>query len=338
MTEQKGYSNVHNWLEKIAGARILVVGDVMLDRYYFAEVTRISPEGPVPVARVRSCRNTLGGAANVAHNLARLGCKVWLAGISGADENRSILDEKFASLQIDPAGLLKIDRPTTTKVRVIGGHQQMIRLDFEEPVPLTGALEKKLTAAIRQILELKPDAVILSDYAKGVCTTGLCRGLIQACRQRQIPLVVDPKGAHWQKYRGAYLVTPNVKELGEACRSAVRNEDKPVETLGQAIRQRFDFGALMVTRSEKGLSLLADGPPVHIPTYAREVFDVSGAGDTVAAVMGAALAAGLNAPVAAHLANLAAGVVVGKLGTYAISREELAAALQEVQSPEEWEV
>lgn len=328
---------MHRWIEKIAAARILVVGDVMLDRYYFADVTRISPEGPVPVALVKQCKNTLGGAANVAHNLARLGCRVILAGVAGEDENRAILEGKFQALGIDASGLQKAHRPTTTKVRVIGGHQQMIRLDFEDAGAVPRALEQKLAAYVRQQIATGIDAVILSDYAKGVCTPGLCRQVIQACRQQDIPLVVDPKGAHWQKYKGAPLVTPNVKELGEACRSLVRNEDKLIEALGTSIRQRFGFGSLMVTRSEKGLSLLADGSAVHIPTYAREVFDVSGAGDTVAAVMGAALAAGLKPAVAAHLANLAAGVVVGKLGTYAISGDELDAALALVANQKEWE-
>lgn len=328
---------MHPWLEKIAARRVLVIGDAMLDRYYFAEVARISPEGPVPVALVKSTKNTLGGAANVAHNLARLGCSVALAGISGDDENRRILDDKLDALGIAHDGLIRVARPTTTKVRVIGGHQQMIRLDFENTEPISRSVEKKLLGYIEGQLLAGVDAIILSDYAKGVCAPALCRKIIESCRERNVPLVVDPKGAQWKKYRGAYLVTPNVKELSEACRTSVRNEDKAIVALGEGIRQRFDFGALMVTRSEKGLSLLASADPVHIPTYAREVFDVSGAGDTVAAVMGAALAAGLKTLTAAHLANLAAGVVVGKLGTYAISADELNDALSEVQRPEEWE-
>ena len=328
---------MHPWLERIAAARVLVVGDVMLDRYYFAEVSRISPEGPVPVALVKDCKNTLGGAANVAHNLARLGCRVSLCGLGGDDENRAILERKLSALDIDATGLLKTGRPTTTKVRVVGGHQQMLRLDFEETGAATRKQEKQLISAIRQKLDSGIDAVILSDYAKGVCSPSLCRAIIQACRQANIPLVVDPKGANWKKYLGAYLVTPNVKELAEASRSPVVNDDFSIELLARTIRRRFAFGALMVTRSEKGLSLLADDSVTHIPTYAREVFDVSGAGDTVAAVMGAALAAGLKPSTAAHLANLAAGVVVAKLGTYAISAAELATALAEIQHPEEWE-
>ena len=328
---------MHPWLEKIAASRVLVIGDIMLDRYYFAEVNRISPEGPVPVARVKETKNTLGGAANVAHNLARLGCQVSIAGVSGDDENRQILDRKFNALGIGHAGLLKIPRPTTTKVRVIGGHQQMLRLDFEESGKISRSVENRLLAYLMRQLEGKVDAVILSDYAKGVCSPALCRNVIQACRQRQVPLVVDPKGSQWLKYKGAFLVTPNVKELGEASRVKVRNDDKLIVAVGAKIRQRFGFESLMVTRSEQGLTLMGADEPVHIPTYAREVFDVSGAGDTVAAVMGAALAAGLKAATAAHLANLAAGVVVGKLGTYAISGAELDAALAEVERLEDWE-
>ena len=328
---------MHPWLDRIAATRVLVIGDVMLDRYYFADVTRISPEGPVPVARVKETKNTLGGAANVAHNLARLGCRVSVAGISGEDENRQILDKKFNSLGISHAGLLKIQRPTTTKVRVIGGHQQMLRLDFEDSDRISRTVEQRLIAYLIRQLDAGLDAVILSDYAKGVCSPALCQAVIQECKLRAMPLIVDPKGASWQKYKGAFLVTPNVKELSEASRAAVRNEDKNIVSLGSTLRQRFGFGSLMVTRSEKGLSLMTEGEPVHIPTYAREVFDVSGAGDTVAAVMGAALAAGLQMVAAAHLANLAAGVVVGKLGTYAISAAELDAALAQVQHPEEWE-
>ena len=328
---------MHPWLERIAEARLLVVGDVMLDRYYFAEVSRISPEGPVPVALVKDCKNTLGGAANVAHNLARLGCQVSLCGISGDDENRAILERKLTTLGIDATDLLKTGRPTTTKVRVIGGHQQMLRLDFEETGATSRKQEKQLIGAIRKKLDSGVDAVILSDYAKGVCSSSLCRALIQACRQVNIPLVVDPKGANWKKYLGAFLVTPNVKELAEASRSPVFNDDFSIELLARTIRRRFAFDVLMVTRSEKGLSLFGEDRVTHIPTYAREVFDVSGAGDTVAAVMGAALAAGLKPGAAAHLANLAAGVVVAKLGTYAISAVELEAALAEIQHPEEWE-
>lgn len=328
---------MHPWLEKIAASRVLVIGDIMLDRYYFAEVNRISPEGPVPVARVKETKNTLGGAANVAHNLARLGCQVSIAGVSGDDENRQILDRKFNALGIGHAGLLKIPRPTTTKVRVIGGHQQMLRLDFEESGKISRSVENRLLAYLMRQLEGKVDAVILSDYAKGVCSPALCRNVIQTCRQRRVPLIVDPKGAQWRKYKGAFLVTPNVKELGEASRMKVRNDDKTIVLVGERIRQRFGFESLMVTRSEQGLTLMGSEEPVHIPTYAREVFDVSGAGDTVAAVMGAALAAGLKAAAAAHLANLAAGVVVGKLGTYAISGAELDAALAEVERLEDWE-
>ena len=323
---------MHQWLDKIAGARVLVIGDVMLDRYYFADVTRISPEGPVPVAQVKETENMLGGAANVAHNLARLGCKVSVAGISGDDENRRILDHKFNALGIGHAGLLKIPRPTTTKVRVIGGHQQMIRLDFEDAGRIVRSVEQRLTAYLLRQMDVGLDAVILSDYAKGVCVPGLCRKVIQACRECRIPLVVDPKGDQWQKYKGAFLVTPNVKELSEVSHVTVCNEDKNIVALGSAIRQRFGFDSLMVTRSEQGISLISDGEPIHIPTYAQEVFDVTGAGDTVIAVSSLCLAAGVPTLAACIIANYAAGIVVGEVGASAVSKEELEAAVAKHQT------
>lgn len=322
----------------MASVRVLVLGDVMLDRYYFADVSRISPEGPVPVALVRSVSNQPGGAANVAHNLARLGCRVSVAGVTGEDGDRQILDREFNAMGITHAGLLRTQRPTTTKVRVIGGHQQMLRLDFEDSVRVAPALEQRLKAYLQRQLDAGLDAVILSDYAKGVCTPGLCRSAIEACRRHGVPLIVDPKGASWQKYKDAFLVTPNLRELGEVCRTAVNNDDGEIERRGKAIRSKFGFGSLLVTRSEKGLSLVSGNPPLHVPACAREVFDVCGAGDTVVAVMGAALAAGLEPAAAARLANLAAGVVVGKVGTYAIRAAELEEALGQQPRPGEWQV
>ena len=325
-----------NVVEKIRNQRVLVIGDAMLDRYYFAEVTRISPEGPVPVALVKDEKRTLGGAANVAHNLALLGCRVSLAAISGDDENRGYLIQKLDKAGIEHTNLLKTaNRPTTTKLRVIGGHQQMLRLDFEKTEALTTGQEKKLRDGILKQLDEDINAVLLSDYAKGVCTTEICTSVIHRCHERNIPLVVDPKGTHWKKYSGASLVTPNVKELGEVAGAKIMNTDEQVAKWANKVRQKFDFQAIAVTRSEKGLSLLTDDAALHIPTYAQEVFDVSGAGDTVAAVLAASLAAKIDLVSAVHLANLAAGLVVGKLGTYAISHTELAEALARMSQCEE---
>ena len=218
------------------------------------------------------------------------------------------------------------DRPTITKTRVIGGHQQILRLDFEESAPVKGKLEAALLDYIRSLAPVV-DSIILSDYAKGVCTPRLCQTVIQEGARQGKPVIIDPKGNDWRKYKGAYLVTPNLKELGEAAKTDLANADNPVERLAKRLRSRFQLASLLVTRSEKGMSLINEADSVHIPTMAQEVFDVSGAGDTVVAVLGAALADGMKQADAAQLANMAAGVVVGKLGTYAISREELIEAV-----------
>ncbi len=307
---------------------VLVVGDVMLDRYYFGEVKRISPEAPVPVTRVTHEHATLGGAGNVANNLASLGGKVLLAGIAGADEGRRRLDGLLSAAGIDGGGLVSDGRPTTVKLRVLGGHQQMLRLDFEDSRPVGGKTETALKNFVSQAVRSgRVQAVVISDYAKGLCTARLCQHTVRECAARGVPLVVDPKGLNWRKYAGTPYITPNLKELGEAARTEAANDDRAVKALADKVRKRYNIANLIVTRSEKGLSVLSDDRAVHISTTAQEVFDVSGAGDTVAAVLGAALAAGVELIDAARLANLAAGIVVGKLGTYAVKREELLAAV-----------
>lgn len=317
---------------------VLVVGDVMLDRYYFGEVKRISPEAPVPVTRVTHEHATLGGAGNVANNLASLGCQVVLAGLAGNDEGRRRLDELLAAVGINGGGLVDDGRPTTVKLRVLGGHQQMLRLDFEDSRPVGGKAETALKNFISQAVESgRIQAVVISDYAKGLCTARLCQHAVKVCASRGVPLVVDPKGLHWRKYAGTPYITPNLKELGEAAGTEAANDDRRVTALGEKVRKRYGIANLIVTRSEKGLSVLAGDRAEHISTTAQEVFDVSGAGDTVAAVLGAALAAGVGLGDAARLANLAAGIVVGKLGTYAVKRAELVTAVNQAtgQQPKE---
>jgi len=316
----------------IRSVKVLVVGDVMLDRYYFGEVKRISPEAPVPVTRVLEEHSTLGGAANVAHNLARIGAQVELAGVVGGDENNRELSRLLLQAGIGSAGLITDQRPTITKLRVLGGHQQMLRLDFEDNRPLSKGIEKKLKQYMsKAITEGAVQAVVISDYAKGVCTPLLCQFLIKECTRLGIPLIVDPKGSNWKKYSGAPLITPNLKELGEAAKEEIANEDSRVKKLADKLRKRFALESIIATRSEKGLSIINDNQAVHISTCAQEVFDVSGAGDTVVAVLGAALAGGLALADAANLANLAAGIVVGKIGTYAVQRDELVQAVQQYQ-------
>ncbi|MEN6414732.1 MAG: D-glycero-beta-D-manno-heptose-7-phosphate kinase [Veillonellales bacterium] len=325
----RNYNKIKAFVEEqVTQCTVLVVGDVMLDKYYFGEVKRISPEAPVPVTRVMQEKETLGGAGNVAHNLARLGCRTLLAGAVGNDIHCDSLCRLLDERNIIHEGLVAKDGPTTTKLRVIGGHQQMLRLDFEETSPVGDEVETKILYYVDKALQQKAGSVILSDYGKGICTSRVCQAIISKCAEYHIPVIIDPKGSNWHKYTGASFITPNIKELNEVSKNEVTNEDEPVKQAAQTIRRKFRIKNMMVTRSEKGLSLVGAKRCVHIPTLAQEVFDVSGAGDTVIAVMGAALSAGLDPVDSAYLANMAAGVVVGKLGTYAISRQELLEALE----------
>ena len=308
--------------------KILVVGDVMLDKYYYGEVTRISPEAPVPVTHVTDMKETLGGAANVAHNLALLGCATSIAGFVGDDFHCQSLLDKFTARGIEYKGLIHTNRPTTTKLRVIGGHQQMLRLDFEEADPVTGPFAERLRGYVEMKLGEHLDAVIISDYGKGACTEETCQQIIRLCHDYHVPVIVDPKGTNWEKYAQVDYITPNLKELNAILPEPIKNRDGAVETAARYAMQRFQLGHMLATRSENGLSLVTDTEVTHIPTKAQEVFDVSGAGDTVIAVFAMGLAGGLSPADSAYMANLAASVVVAKLGTYAVSKEELLAALK----------
>ncbi len=306
--------------------RVLVVGDLMLDRYLWGEVLRISPEAPVPVVRLARRSETAGGGANVASNLAALGLEVQLAGVTGDDEGRAALLAALATDGIQtPAVMIARDRSTTVKTRVIGNHQQMIRIDEESNRPLPAADE---TALVEAILPLLPgaSALVLSDYAKGVLSPPLCHRLVGASRAEGIPVLVDPKGRDFAKYAGASLITPNRAELAWA--TGVPREDlSGLLAAAGKLRRELDLGLLVLTLSELGLALVDAEKTRRIPALAREVFDVSGAGDTVIATFAAGLAAGLGATDTAHLANLAAGVVVGKVGTVPIARVDLLAAI-----------
>ena len=310
----------------IGACKVLVVGDVMLDKYYFGEVARISPEAPVPIAHVVKIKETLGGAANVVHNLALLGCQTSIIGQIGRDNHGEIFLSKLNSLGVDFSGVIETSKPTTTKIRVISGHQQMIRLDFEDSAEIDGSttdeLLKNFSAQIENV-----DAVIISDYGKGVCTKKICREIIGACRSQKKFVIVDPKGDKWQKYFDASFITPNLKELNAVLPKKIPNVDAQIEESARKVIDEFNLRGIVVTRSAEGLTLI-DGEKIsHIKARAQEVFDVSGAGDTVIAVFALALAGKLNSEAAAYLANVAAGVVVAKVGTYAINREELLNAL-----------
>ena len=310
----------------IGSCKVLVVGDVMLDKYYFGEVTRISPEAPVPIARVMKVKETLGGAANVVHNLALLSCQTSIIGQVGRDNHGEIFLGKLKALGVDYSGMIETSKPTTTKIRVISGHQQMIRLDFED----TGELD---TSAVDELLKNfsaslpNVDGVIISDYGKGVCTKKICREIIGACRAAKKFVVVDPKGDNWQKYFDATFITPNLKELNAVLPKRIPNVDAQIEEASRNVIDEFNLRGLVVTRSAEGLSLIDGDKVSHIKARAQEVFDVSGAGDTVIAVFALALAGKIDSAAAAYLANVAAGVVVAKVGTYAVNREELLNAL-----------
>ncbi|WP_404415749.1 bifunctional D-glycero-beta-D-manno-heptose-7-phosphate kinase/D-glycero-beta-D-manno-heptose 1-phosphate adenylyltransferase HldE [Marinospirillum sp.] len=300
-------------------ARVLVAGDVMLDRYWQGATSRISPEAPVPVVQVQQTDDRPGGAANVALNLVSLGASSSLAGIVGQDENARLLETKLQQSGVQTRFHPSSKHPTITKLRVMSRNQQLIRLDFEEQLDT----EAGFTQAFKQGLA-ETDLVILSDYAKG--TLQEVQSLIQEARKMGKKVLIDPKGKDFSIYRQATLLTPNLGELEAVVGSCQAEAD--LERKGEALRQELELEALLVTRSEKGMTLLRAGhSPLHLPTRAQEIFDVTGAGDTVIAVLGLALASGHDYPEAMMLANLAAGLVVAKPGTATVSVAEIYTAL-----------
>ena len=307
--------------------RVLVVGDLILDRYIVGEVNRISPEAPVPVLLHAQRNERPGGAANVAMNLAGLGCQTFLAGFWGADTEQAELAALLESANIDTLGVVTGSLPTVSKTRIVARQQQLLRLDRESsggyPAEERARLEERAVELVSKV-----HAVVLSDYAKGALTAPLCAAVIAAARAVGIPVLADPKAKDLSKYAGATTICPNLKELSEATGVPVQETD---ELLGAARRQLLEHGFqfLTVTMSEKGIRTLGADPAedYYSPAQAREVFDVSGAGDTVIATLAAALAAGLHIKTAVDLANLAAGIVVSKLGTVPIAHHELIAAL-----------
>jgi len=307
-------------LDKVRNVRLLVVGDVMLDRYWFGEVSRISPEAPVPVVKVERLEERLGGAANVARNAVALGARTALLSVVGDDEAGRSLSRLLEEGEIDAGMHVDRDIDTTVKLRVIGRQQQLLRIDFET-TPSHEILQAKLADFEQRVVQA--DVVILSDYGKGGLTH--IADMIQIARSHDKPVLVDPKGDEWGKYAGATVINPNRSEL----REVVGRWSSEDELLAKAQKLRSELGleALLVTRSEEGMTLFADDGIHHQPAQAREVFDVSGAGDTVIATLAVMLAAGADWAEAIRIANVAAGIVVGKLGTAVVTREELAAAL-----------
>lgn len=311
-------------ISRLGSVRALVVGDVMLDEYVWGHVSRISPEAPVPVVDVRRRTYVPGGAANAASGIGALGGNVLLGGVVGDDMAAERMRATLAERGIDSGGLLTVPgRSTTTKTRVIAHSQQVVRTDVEEREPLPAESTRRLAEWAESELDAA-DVVVLSDYAKGVVSDELAESLIEAARAREKPIVVDPKGSDYAKYRGATVLTPNVADAKRAAHVA---PDSFVE-LDEVARRLADVipgSALLITRGAQGMSLVSDSGVVEIAATAKDVYDVTGAGDTVVAVLAAGLGAGLGLEEAVRLANAAAGIVVGKVGTATVALDELAA-------------
>ena len=311
----------HEWSNK----RLLVVGDIMLDKYVWGDVGRISPEAPVPVVRCIHQNEKPGGAANVAMNLAHLGAQTTVIGFTGGDENEKLLDASLRANGITSEFVVSEGFPTITKTRILGGRQQMLRLDFERSgVRIPADYSRLADAALARLPGC--DALVLSDYAKGAITPQICKALIPAARKLGIPVLVDPKSQDYTHYRGATTICPNLSELSRA----THIDSGSLEALlsaAEAMVSDLDIDFMTATLSEKGIALVRPGKRFIAPAQARQVFDVSGAGDTVIAVLALCLASGLPPESAIELANLAAGIVVGKVGTVPVEKHELLAAL-----------
>lgn len=301
-----------------ATARVLVTGDVILDRYVHGETERVSPEAPVPIVRVHYTEERPGGAANVAVNIRSLGVPVTLLGLAGKDEGADLLNRQLAGLDIDTRLCRQDGFPTTTKLRILSRHQQLLRLDYEIDAAETDS--SVLKDNFRDLLH-DSRVVVLSDYAKG--GLGDVRGMITMAEAKGVPVMVDPKGTDFRRYSGAGLLTPNRKEFEAVAGCCI--DDHDIDTRARRLCDDLDIDALLVTRGERGMSLVQRGvkEPMHLDAHSHEVFDVTGAGDTVIAVTAAALASGYTLPDAVAYANYAAGLVVEKLGTASVSVAEL---------------
>jgi D-beta-D-heptose 7-phosphate kinase/D-beta-D-heptose 1-phosphate adenosyltransferase len=315
-------------LKSMRGRRVFVLGDVMLDEFLWGRVSRISPEAPVPVVQVTRQTFHLGGAGNVAANVRSLGGEVVLAGVVGRDAAGERVREALDDAGVDSRLVdLGGERPTTVKTRIVAHGQQVVRADHEDSADAPAHAEADLLESVRRELP-SCAALVVSDYEKGVVTASLLRRVLPLARRRRVPVLVDPKVRHFRLYRGATVVTPNQLETEQA--TGVRlGSPAGLRAAGQRVLSLLSCRAVLVTRGEEGMSLFERGrPPLHVPTAAREVFDVTGAGDSVIATMALALAARASLPEAAFLANCAAGVVVGKLGTAQATPEEVLAAVR----------
>lgn len=324
--------DVKTAVEALKGTKVLVVGDLMLDEYLWGRTDRVSPEAPVPIVDIAREELRLGGAGNVVNNLATLGCQVEVISVLGDDSDGEQVRALLAEKSIDLAGIVADEgRVTSRKTRIVATGQQMIRVDRESRMNVGGVVAEEILSRYIALLDNGVQAIILSDYGKGTLPDTLLRQFIDLARSRGIPALADPKGFDFSRYAGAAVITPNRKEASEATGRMLDCEAAIVE-LGAEMRRDLSLDALLITRSEQGMSLFQSDGVTHLKAQAREVYDVSGAGDTVIAVFGAALGAELGFDAAARLANLAAGVVVGKIGTSTVTCSEILEAANEPPS------
>ncbi len=313
---------------KARRCKVLVVGDIMMDKYYYGEVNKFASDAPVPVAKIFKRRSALGAAANVANNLSLLGCQTYLAGFVGDDHNFETLSAQLTERGINQDGLIITDSPTTTKVRIISGHQQMFRMDFEDNSPKPDEYYTDLEKYIKILLNESLDAVVIADYEKGVCTEYFCAAVIKAAHNHGVPVTVMPYGQRWIKYSQADYVTPNVAKINKIMLSPIQAEDdEAVERAGRYIMRKFGIKNVLATRSAHGITLVTENDAAHIPTKSQEVYDSAGVADTVAAVFSMALAGGLKPYDGAYITNVAAGIVISKSGSYAVTQDDVLNAL-----------
>ncbi|MEK7856338.1 MAG: D-glycero-beta-D-manno-heptose-7-phosphate kinase [Acidobacteriota bacterium] len=314
-------------IERVSATRTLVIGDVMLDRYWWGDASRLSPEAPVPVVALQSVSHIPGGAANVAANIAGLGAKVLLAGVIGTDASAASLRRSIKELGISDEYLISSnDRPTTTKTRVLVNKHQIARVDEETNLPISTVEEDALIdSAIGSLGEV--DAVVLSDYAKGCLTDRVVASVIKAANASHKPVLVDPKGRDFRKYAGVSILTPNFAEALNAA-GIEKGDFRDVDQAAVVIMSSLDVDSLLITLGEHGMKLFhKNGEPTYFPSVARQVFDVTGAGDTVAALLATALGTGANKSTAAEFANIGAGISVEKVGTSIVALAELSRAI-----------
>ena len=318
---------LEGYLKRFRQAKVLVVGDVILDHYIWGHVHRVSPEAPVPVVHVQSESMSLGGAANVFKNLISLGGQADLCGVIGTDESGHVLLKQLRGYQKNRSGIVSdAHRPTTRKTRIIAHNQQIVRYDVEEPELLSSSTERKILRYVRSRLD-KVTCLVISDYDKGVISPSLMTHLRALAAKHGVPIVVDPKVKHFEYYADVTVITPNHVEAYQAA-GLTANSNHPIEEVGPLLRKRLNCKAVLVTRGERGMSLFEDNQgPWHIPAMARQVYDVTGAGDTVVCTLALAISAGATLREAAVLANRAAGVVVGMLGTASLTPRQLKEAL-----------